>query len=72
MEPVTSGTSEPPPMEPATSGTSEPIKDPAINPPREPQEFDLSDPEQRKGLVDLLVQNHNSRCIEKIEVNLSE
>ena len=43
-----------------------------VIPPEEPQEFDLSDPEQRKGLVDLLVQNHNSGSIKKIEVNLSE
>ena len=43
-----------------------------ISPPKVPEEFDLSNPEQRKNLVALLEQNHRSTCIRKIEVNFSE
>ncbi|MDA7618220.1 hypothetical protein N8703_02855 [Verrucomicrobia bacterium] len=83
MEPVTSGTSGPPPMEPVASGKSGPPPmepggdaegDPVlvVSPSKEPQKFDLSDPEQRKGLVELLVQNHNTGSIKKIEIHLNE
>ena len=40
--------------------------------PSEPQQFDLSDPNHRNQLVNLLIQQKNTGTITKIEVNITD